>query len=535
MLKVEEISAGIDTPAETVVGGVARLLGVLPDAVLRFEIVNRSVDSRKKNHARFIYILHLEIRDEENILKALPDEVIARHRIATVAPYHYEITACTAPRQHPVIAGSGPCGLFAALLLARAGLQPVILERGKQVQERVTDVEQFFRKGILDPVSNVQFGEGGAGTFSDGKLYTLVNDPRSNFIFRELVRFGAPESILYDGKPHIGTDRLRVLLVNLRQELLSLGAEFRFGCKLTGLHTSGNQLQALQLENGERLPATTLILAIGHSARDTLAMLHEKGLAMQQKPFSMGVRIEHPRTFIDQIQYGTQAGHPALGAARYKMAVHLPKGRSVYTFCMCPGGYVVAAASETHGVVTNGMSDYARDHFNSNSALLVNISPSDFGSGHPLAGVAWQRQWEKKAYAVAGGGYIAPAQTVEDFLKNRPSVGFHEVKPTYRPGVKAANLAHCLPPYVAATLREALPLFERKFRGFALPAAVLTGVETRSSCPVRMLRDEQYQSNIRGVYPAGEGAGYAGGIVSSALDGLRVAEAVIGACRSGER
>jgi uncharacterized FAD-dependent dehydrogenase len=395
------------------------------------------------------------------------------------------------------------------------------------VDERVADVDRFFKEGKLDATSNVQYGEGGAGTFSDGKLYTLVNDPRSRFVFEELVHAGAPPEILYDAKPHIGTDKLRGVVKNLRNTIKKLGGEFKFETALNDLRIKDSALKSVLLSSGEELPASHLVLAIGHSARDTFEMLFHKGLNLEQKALAMGVRIEHHREAIDRWQYGKQAGLPSLGAAKYKMAVHLKGGRTAYTFCMCPGGFVVAAASEPHMLVTNGMSEYNQANFNSNAALLVNVTPRDFGNPHPLAGIAFQRLWEKKAYSLGGGGYIAPVQLVGDFLANKRSENLLSVRPTYKPGVKPAHLAQCLPPFVFKNLQDALPYFEQKIKGFAHPEALLTAIESRSSSPIRIKRGDDFQSNISGIFPAGEGAGYAGGIVSSALDGLKAAEAVI--------
>ncbi len=437
-------------------------------------------------------------------------------------------TAGRAFSHPPLVVGMGPAGLFAALTLARAGVPPIVLERGRPVEERTVDVERFWAGGPLGPGSNVQFGEGGAGTFSDGKLTTGINDPRIDHIFRIFVTHGAPEDILWSHKPHIGTDVLRRVVVSLRRELLALGCDLRFGHQLTGLAIHGGRLTGLQITAdgaSYALPCEALLLAPGHSARDTFSMLLEQGVPMEAKPFAIGVRIEHSQAAVSQAQYGP--AWTKLPPSDYKLACHLPDGRSAFTFCVCPGGQVVAAASEPGRLVTNGMSCRARDGGNINGGFLVGVSPSDFGSSHPLAGIAFQQRWEEAAFTLGGGGFRAPVQTVGDFLAGRPSVRLGTVTPTYRPGVTPADLRACLPPFVTDTLAGALPIFDRKLHGFAHLDAVLTGVETRSSSPVRILRGADLQSPLRGLYPCGEGAGWAGGITSAAVDGIKAAEAVL--------
>lgn len=485
-------------------------------------IVRRSLDARKKSDVHFLYTVRVEVNNEKAVLRRANANIEKEE-----APQHKELRRGDKPLfERPVVVGSGPCGMFAALTLARAGYAPIVIERGSPVEQRKTEVDDFFATGILNENSNVLFGEGGAGTFSDGKLTTRIKDARCQSILEDLVRFGAEESAAYDAKPHIGTDVLRKVVAEIRKEITAQGGEYRFNETVIGIETEGGTLSAV-ITSKERIPANACILATGHSARDVYDFLFKKGVSLIGKPFAVGVRIEHPREMIDTAQLGRFAGHPRIGAAEYHLTAR-HGDRGVYTFCMCPGGYVVASASEAGGVVTNGMSYSRRNGENSNAAIVVAVSPADFGP-HPLDGVAFQRRIEQAAFQHGGGGYLAPAQRVGDFLSNRPSKGFGSVKPTYKPGVTPCNLADFLPGFVSAGIAEALPVFRRQLKGYDMKDAVLTAVESRTSSCVRVLRGVNYQSpDVTGLFPAGEGAGYAGGIVSAAVDGMRVAEALIG-------
>jgi Uncharacterized FAD-dependent dehydrogenases len=449
-------------------------------------------------------------------------------KLPLTTTYRFVTQVHEVPDIRPVVVGFGPCGLMAGLVLAQMGLRPIILERGKKVRERTKDTWALWRKNQLNPESNVQFGEGGAGTFSDGKLYSQIKDPKhyGRKVLTEFVKAGAPEEILYVSKPHIGTFRLVKMVENMRAQIEALGGEIRFQQQVTDILIEAGQVRGLTLASGEQLRADQVIMALGHSARDTFAMLHERGVFMEQKPFSLGFRIEHPQTLIDQARFGKHAGNELLGAADYKLVHHAKNGRSVYSFCMCPGGQVVAATSEVGRVVTNGMSQYSRAERNANAGIVVGITPSDY-PGNPLAGMEFQRQWESRAYELGGGDYSAPGQLVGDFLKGRASTQLGSVEPSYQPGVHLTDLATSLPGYAIEAIREALPAFERQIKGFSMYDAVLTGVETRTSSPLRMTRGEDLQSlNVKGLFPAGEGAGYAGGILSAGVDGIRVAEAL---------
>ncbi|MCI8473752.1 MAG: hypothetical protein HFF07_00250 [Oscillospiraceae bacterium] len=536
MIRIQNLSLPLDFGPEELRRKAAKALGVSPAALGAVRLLRQSVDARKRGQVRYICTLGVETEQETALLQSCHSPSITSW---TPAPYVFPGVKRNSPLP-PVVVGMGPAGLFCALFLARNGLPPILLERGRDVDERTEDVEHFWKTGALSRTSNVQFGEGGAGTFSDGKLNTGTHDGRIGAVLEEFVRHGAPEDIQWQQKPHVGTDVLRRVVKSMRQELLSLGAEVRFEHQLTGLRIEGGRLTGVYYatEQGpvrECLDCDTLILAPGHSARDTFQMLYESGIPMESKPFAIGCRIEHRQELISSRQYGS--AWEKLPPADYKLSCHLPGGRSAFTFCVCPGGQVVAAASDYGQVVTNGMSLRARDGININGGFLVGVGPTDFEGSDPLAGVRFQEQWERSAWDLGTGGlpplfqpkkpvFRAPAQLVGDFLNGKPSTVLGSLAPTYRPGVVPASIESCLPSYVTDTLRSALPLFDRKLHGFADPGAVLTGIETRSSSPVRILRDESLQSSVRGLYPCGEGAGYAGGITSAAVDGIRVAEAV---------
>lgn len=501
----------------------ARALGVRPGELGELEIVRQSIDARNKNETHYVYTVELSMAQEERLVQRAPGK-----SVTLVQRRSYTFPKVERSSQlPPVVVGMGPAGLFAALYLARSGIPSIVLERGKDVDARTADVEKFWAGGELDESSNVQFGEGGAGTFSDGKLTTGTHDPRIGAVLDTLVEAGAPRDVKYSHKPHVGTDVLRRVVKTIREELISLGCDVRFGHRLEGLVLEGDGLKEICVAGPEgeyRLACDALVLAPGHSARDTFRMLRDVGVPMEKKNFAIGVRIEHDQKTISRQQYGP--AFEQLPPSDYKLACHLPNGRSAFTFCVCPGGQVVAAASERGGVVTNGMSLRARDGANINGGLLVGVGPEDFPGEDVLAGVTFQEEWERAAFRLGGENYHAPAQRVEDFLARRPSEGPGEILPTYQPGVCWTQVDSCLPEAVSDTLRASLPLLDRKLHGFAAPDSVLTGVETRSSSPVRILRGEDLQSAVRGLYPCGEGAGYAGGIVSAAVDGIRVAEAV---------
>lgn len=494
-----------------------------PQEIQSFSLYKKAVDARKKDHIVLVYSVDLSLANETSFLqRGLPSVSIAPEtRYADIPTGHEKL------KHRPVIVGFGPSGIFAAWELARRGYRPLILERGLDVDKRSRNIDAFYSGGPFSEQSSILFGEGGAGTFSDGKLTTLIGDLRCRYVLETLVKGGAPEDILYVNRPHIGTDLLKGVIRNLRHEITRMGGEIRFDAKVTDFLLKANQLIGLKIQGHEDIPADICLLGIGHSARDTFKALHDRGLFISQKPFSIGVRIEHPQSMIDEAQYGQYKDHPALGAADYKLSYHSPSGRSAYTFCMCPGGWVMCAASEEGGVVTNGMSERKRDHFNANAALLVGIRPEDFGSSHPLAGIDFQRNIEKKAFELAGGNYFAPVQTVGDFMRDTLTKTHGSVIPTYVPGIKAVRMTDLLPSFVTDTMKEALKDFDRKLKGFAMDDALMTGVETRSSSPVRLNRSDTHESSILGLYPMGEGAGYAGGIMSSAVDGLKTAESII--------
>ncbi len=528
MLRITELKLPLDHPDEALREAIVQRLGIRDEQLLSFNLFKRSYDARKKNsELLFIYTIDLEASNEDELLRVFADD--PKISIAPDVSYKFVGHATPAVQERPVVVGFGPCGIFAGLLLAQMGFKPIVLERGKEVRQRTKDTWGLWRKSVLNPESNVQFGEGGAGTFSDGKLYSQIKDPQHHGrkVLEEFVKAGAPDEILYINKPHIGTFRLTSMVEKMREEIISLGGEVRFEQKVTDLLVDGEQLTGVVLQNGEQLLSRHVVLALGHSARDTFRMLHAKGVFMEAKPFSVGFRIEHPQSLIDKARLGKYAGHPKLGAADYKLVYHAKNGRSVYSFCMCPGGTVVAATSEPGRVVTNGMSQYSRNERNANSGLVVGIDPERDYPGSPLAGIELQERLESHAYVMGGSNYQAPAQLVGDFVAGRASTALGSVEPSYKPGVTLCDLAASLPAFAIEAIREALPAFERQIKGYSLHDAVLTGIETRTSSPLRITRDDSFQSlNLKGLFPAGEGAGYAGGILSAGVDGIRIAEAV---------
>ncbi|MEM7065074.1 MAG: NAD(P)/FAD-dependent oxidoreductase [Cyanobacteria bacterium P01_B01_bin.77] len=527
MLRLCEIKLPLDHTDEDLHTAVLKKLRLKAADLTSYSVFKRSYDARKRGEVRLVYIVDVETPKQKQLLGRFKNDSHVKSTPDT--SYHYVAAAPSTLEHRPVVIGNGPCGMFAGLLLAQMGFKPIILERGKAVHERSVDTFGFWSKRKFKPESNAQFGEGGAGTFSDGKLYSRIKDTNHHGrkVLHELVNAGAVPEILYVNKPHIGTYRLVKIVENLRSTILALGGEVRFETRVDDIDIEDHQVRGVVLANGDSIRTDHVVLAVGHSARDTFEMLHRRGVYIEPKPFSIGFRVEHPQPLIDTCRFGEQAGHPILGAADYKLVHHCNNGRSVYSFCMCPGGQVVAATSETGRVVTNGMSQYERSGKNANSGIVVGITPAaDYPDG-PLAGIALQRRLEARAFELGGSTYEAPGQLVGDFLVGQPSTQLGSVKPTYRPGVHLCDLSPSLPAYAIEAIREAIPVFDKKIPGFAMHDAVLTGVETRTSSPIRIKRGDDFQSlNTKGLYPAGEGAGYAGGILSAGVDGIKVAEAV---------
>ncbi|MCX7183494.1 MAG: NAD(P)/FAD-dependent oxidoreductase [Nitrosospira sp.] len=531
MLRLTEIKVPLNHVKYDLEVAIFERIGVVADELVNFSIVRRSYDARKQGQIFFIYTLDVELRSKAKEIAILEKLINNSNILLAPDSSYYFVTQAQQdqkPRVRPVIIGSGPCGLFAGLILAQMGFNPIILERGKTVRERTKDTFSLWRNGQLNPESNAQFGEGGAGTFSDGKLYSQIKDPKhyGRKVLTEFIKAGASPEILYVSKPHIGTFRLVGILEKIRETILSFGGEFHFQSRVDNIEIKKNRVCGVKLTTGEFITTDHVILAIGHSARDTFQMLYDQGIYIEAKSFSVGFRIEHPQSLIDHCRFGNNAGNPLLGAADYKMVHHCSNGRSVYSFCMCPGGTVVAATSELGRVVTNGMSQYSRNERNANGGIVVGITPGDYPN-HPLGGIVFQRHWEGRAFKLGGENYKAPGQLVGDFLIGKTSTALGTVKPSYMPGVHLSDLNTSLPEYAVNAIRESLPIFDKQMKGFAMHDAVLTGVETRTSSPIRIKRNANYCSiNTVGLYPAGEGAGYAGGILSAAIDGIKVAEAV---------
>ncbi len=526
MIRLQQIKMTLDHTVEDIKHKILKLLKIKDKNLLHYTIVKKSIDARNKNAIKIIYTIDVELDNEARVSAYSDNKNIF---LATKKDYHLPSRQKSKLPFRPCVVGAGPAGLFCALILAEQGYQPIVLERGKQVDERLKDVTSFWETGNLNTESNVQFGEGGAGTFSDGKLNTMVKDKaaRNRKVLKTFVEAGAPSEILYLNKPHIGTDYLRTVVKNVRKKIIDLGGEILFEHKVTNLILDQNKIIGLRINEDLTIQAHHVVLALGHSARDTFEMLHNLEVPMEPKAFAIGVRIEHPQDMLNYAQFGSAYKHPSLSAADYKLTHRSTSGRGVYTFCMCPGGVVVNASSEHHQLVTNGMSYYSRDKVNSNSAVLVNVLPEDFGSRHKLAGVHFQRKWEALAFQAGGSNYHMPVQLVADFINNQESHTLGDIQPSVGNRIALANLNKCLPNYVADALKEGLIAFDKKIKGFARKDAILTGVETRSSSPVRITRNETYQSEVQGLYPCGEGAGYAGGIMSAAMDGIKVAEAII--------
>ena len=531
MLRLTEIKLPLDHPADAIAKAAIARLGITPAELLGCTVFRRAHDARRKSAIMLIYSLDVEVKNEAAVLKRFAGDVHVKP--TPNIDYQFVAHAPATLTSRPLVIGAGPCGLFAALLLAQMGFKPIILERGKVVRERTKDTWGLWRKSVLDTESNVQYGEGGAGTFSDGKLYSQIKDPRhlGRKVLTEFVKAEAPPEILTEAHPHIGTFRLVKMVENMRRTIEALGGVYRFESRVTDLdieeRNGERRVKGVVLASGEHIAADHVVLAVGHSARDTFQVLYDRGVYVEAKPFSIGFRIEHPQSLIDVARFGPAAGNPILGAADYKLVHHAKNGRDVYSFCMCPGGTVVAAASEAGRVVTNGMSQYSRNERNANAGIVVGITPEVDYPGSPLAGIDFQRQWESAAFVAGGGTYAAPAQRVGDFIAGRASTSLGTVVPSYKPGVTPTDLSSCLPEYAITAIREALPAFGRQITGFDMDDAVLTGVETRTSSPIRIKRDESLQSlNTKGLFPAGEGAGYAGGILSAGVDGIKVAEAV---------